>query len=36
MPRISEEVIKEVLQKTDIVDVVSEKVSLSKKGKTQR
>lgn len=34
MPRISEEVIKEVLQKTDIVDVVSEKVSLSKKGKS--
>ncbi len=34
MPRISEEVIKEILQKTDIVDVVSEKVSLSKKGKS--
>lgn len=34
MPRISEAVIKEVLEKTDIVDVVSEKVSLSKKGKS--
>ncbi len=34
MPKISEEVIKEVLQKTDIVDIISEKVSLSKKGKS--
>jgi len=34
MSKISEEVIKEVLQKTDIVDVISEKVSLSKKGKS--
>ncbi len=34
MQRISEEVIKEVLQKTDIVDIISEKVSLSKKGKS--
>ncbi len=34
MPRISDEVIKEVLQKTDIVDIISEKVSLSKKGKS--
>ncbi len=34
MPKISEEVIKEVLQKTDIVELISEKVSLSKKGKS--
>ena len=34
MPKISEELIKEVLQKTDIVDIISEKVSLSKKGKS--
>ena len=34
MLKISEEVIKEVLQKTDIVDIISEKVSLSKKGKS--
>ena len=34
MPKISEEVIKEVIQRTDIVDIISEKVSLSKKGKS--
>ena len=34
MPKINEEVIKEVLRKTDIVDVISEKVALSKKGKS--
>ncbi len=34
MPKINEEVIKEVLQKTDIVDIISEKVALSKKGKS--
>ncbi len=34
MPKINEEVIKEVLQKTDIVDLISEKVALSKKGKS--
>ena len=34
MPRIKEEVIEEILAKTDIVDVIGEKVSLSKKGKS--
>ena len=34
MPKINEEVIKEVLRKTDIVDIISEKVALSKKGKS--
>jgi len=34
MPRIQEEVIEEILAKTDIVDVIGEKVSLSKKGKS--
>ena len=34
MPKINEEVIKEVIQKTDIVDLISEKVALSKKGKS--
>ncbi len=34
MPRLSDEFIKEVLDKTDIVDIVSEKVALSKKGKS--
>lgn len=34
MARISEEVVNEVLQKTDLVDLVSEKVTLSKQGKS--
>lgn len=34
MPRIKEEVVEEILAKTDIVDVIGEKVSLSKKGKS--
>lgn len=31
MPRISEEVIQEILSKTDIVDLIGETVTLSKK-----
>ncbi|KFZ26428.1 MAG: DNA primase [Candidatus Izimaplasma bacterium HR2] len=34
MAKISEAVISEILSKTDIVDLISEKVSLSKKGKS--
>ncbi|PAT02365.1 DNA primase [Candidatus Izimaplasma bacterium ZiA1] len=34
MPRISEEVIKQIIDKTDIVDVVSEKVTLKRQGKS--
>jgi DNA primase len=34
MPRIKEELVEEILSKTDIVDVIGEKVSLSKKGKS--
>jgi DNA primase len=34
MANISDEVISEILSKTDIVDLISEKVSLSKKGKS--
>lgn len=34
MPRLSDEFINEVLNQTDIIDVVSEKVALSKKGKS--
>ena len=34
MPRVSDALIEEILQKTDIVDLVSEKVTLSKKGKS--
>ena len=34
MPRIQEEVINEILDKTDLVDLVSEKVTLSKQGKS--
>ena len=34
MPKISKKLIKEVLEKTDIVALISEKVSLSKKGKS--
>jgi len=34
MVKISDEVLNEIRQKTDIVDVISEKVSLSKKGKS--
>lgn len=34
MPRISDEIINEVLAKTDLVEVVSEKVALSKQGKS--
>ena len=34
MPRVSDTLIEEVLHKTDLVDLVSEKVSLSKKGKS--
>ncbi len=34
MPRMSDELINEVLQKTDIIDLISEKVSLSKQGKS--
>lgn len=34
MPRISDEVINDILAKTDIVDLVSEKVALSKQGKS--
>ncbi len=34
MARISDEVISEVLSKTDIVDLIGEKVALSKKGKS--
>jgi len=33
MPRISEETINQILAKTDIVDVIGEKVTLSKQGK---
>lgn len=33
MARISEDVITEIIQKTDLVDLISEKVALSKKGK---
>ena len=34
MPRISDEIIDEVLSKTDIVDLIGEKVTLSKQGKS--
>jgi len=34
MPRVSDALIEEVLQKTDLVDLVSEKVTLSKQGKS--
>ena len=34
MPRISEETIQEILEKTDIVDVIGETVTLSKQGKS--
>lgn len=34
MPRLSDEFINEVLAKTDIIDVIGEKVALSKKGKS--
>ena len=34
MPKISEEVINDIIAKTDIVDIIGEQVALSKKGKS--
>ena len=34
MARINDDVITEIIQKTDLVDLISEKVALSKKGKS--